>query len=157
MKVIESSFMNDDWKYWDKFIGEKIFNESYLRKLFDPSNRYYKHHHQTLTQYIIIDKGLCCGVCIVRHIPCTMIFNILLIAKEKESRYKKIGKTFIDHLCKTLPEGSTLILADDSEIPNYYTKLGFTRSYGLLNIYMLEYKHFTYYKKISYKNKIIPM
>ena len=103
MKVIESSFMNDNWKYWDKFIGEK-YSTNHISVSYSILQIDIKTSSSNLTQYIIIDKELCCGVCIVRHIPCTMIFNILLIAKEKGTGIKRIGKTFIDYLYKTLPE-----------------------------------------------------
>ena len=53
--------------------------------------------------------------------------SITLLAKKINSNHKWLGKNMIDFFRIRLNEKTKVILADDTDIPNYYTKLGFKK------------------------------
>ena len=102
-----------DINYWDQWIGTGIFDYHYLKKVFSNKN------HIVLTYE---DKG----VLVYKKIPWTNKYKILLLAKKGGVQEKGIGKTFMRYL-EIVLKGNILILSDDTDIPNYYEKLGFSK------------------------------
>jgi len=104
--------ISSEIEYWDNWIGSGEFDMEYLEKQFTTKHKkLFLYSDSHIEGFLIYKKVF-------------GIYLITLMAKRKNSAVKKIGKQFLDHF-KT---GNTLLLADDSDIPNYYSNLGFTKT-----------------------------
>lgn len=103
--------------YWNRFLGDDEFCMDFLKSTFSFMTR--QHYLLFINSRDSIE-----GIVVYEKIPYLRIYKILLLAKRPQSKIKGIGKKFIDFLEKRLRK-SILILIDDSDIPDYYRKLGF--------------------------------
>lgn len=153
IQTIDKYFKNSspDSDYWDKFIGIGKFDFEYLREQFDPSHPKFNKKNQYL---LILFNQQLIGITIYRKIKYITIYKINLLAKKEHCQYKGVGKFVFNYLETELQKGC-LILIDDSGIPNYYSKLGFKKSWGGVNCLFGEFQSYSYYKIFSRKRKKI--
>lgn len=137
--------------YWEDFIGPGKFDFEYLREQFDPSHPKFNKKNQYLL--ILVNQQLI-GVTIYRKIKNIPFYKINLLAKKEHCRYTGIGRFVFNYLETKLQKGC-LILIDDSGIPNYYSKLGFKKSWGSVNCLFWEFQSYSYYKFFSRKREKI--
>ena len=123
--------------YWNKWIGNGIFNKNYLECVF--------RHPQSIILIAVENKQIQ-GLLVYCKIKYTRKYIITLLAKPYNSTIKGIGKLFITYLSYIL-QGNILLIIDDSEIPNYYTNLGLSKT----NHYWTKWIIQEYSKDIYYK------
>lgn len=139
MKILPISLDNScsSIDFWDQWIGEDEIDYRYLSK-------HINNNHKTL---ILIDsKNTIEGVLIYDQVWCSNIYRIYLIAKRNNSTLKGVGKEFIQYFGDHFH--GRIILSDDSEIPNYYEKLGFSKDESYYYKYLLNDWDFPLYTKI---------
>ena len=118
------------------------FDYDYLEEQFDTSHSKFNKNNQYLL--IIFNKELI-GVTVYRKLTLVPVYKICLLAKKKDCQQSGIGRFVFDYLESKLKRGY-FILVDDSGIPNYYSKLGFQRSWGCVNCLFWEFQNYSYYK-----------
>ena len=114
--------------FWNQLIGENCFDLEYLHdELTHINNHILLAFDPNLRVYDNIE-----GILIYRKIPNLKDYfskinysSITLLGKKINSNHKWLGRNMIDFFRKRLNEKTKVILADDTDIPNYYTKLGF--------------------------------
>ena len=114
--------------FWNQLIGEDCFDLEYLHaELNNPYNNILIAYDINLKVYDNIE-----GILIYRKIPNLKDYfskinysSITLLGKKINSNHKWLGRNMIDFFRKRLNEKTKVILADDTDIPNYYNKLGF--------------------------------
>lgn len=126
--------------FWNKFIGDKEFCIEFLNKTFSYKRQQY---------FLLIDEmyNNIEAILVYEKIPKKSIYKIILLAKHKNCIIKGVGKKFIRFLKQNIPR-SILILIDDSGIPNYYEKLGFTLCNNLIKKLLEPTNKNCYYKVI---------
>ena len=130
-------------KYWNNFIGNNVFNYDYLSSFFNDSNR-------NLIHLLALHDDKPVGIFIYEKLKHTNIYKVYLIAKKKNTECKGVGKAFFSHLELFIKKG-TIVLIDDSDIPNYYNNLGFKMSNGFVNCLFCKFNKNGYYKKLNQK------
>ena len=138
MKIVNSSdaYNTKTIEYWDKWIGEGDMDYDFLKKHFQAN------HHVLILENT--DKSIE-GILLYNTVQCSNIYRIFLIAKPWYSIEKGIGKMFIDYFQEHFQ--GKFILSDDSQIPNYYEKLGFTKNNSCYYKFLLNnYRHPIYCK-----------
>ena len=116
--------------FWNQFIGEDCFDLEYLHsELNNPYNNILIAYDINLKVYDNLE-----GILIYRKLNniknnfCKINYSsITLLAKKINSNHKWLGKDMIDFFRIRLNEKTKVILADDTDIPNYYSKLGFKK------------------------------
>ena len=149
------NFINNDQKkrkilynsyFWDKWIGEQDFDIDFLNKIFCNYNNY---NIVFMCKNLSKNINSIIGIMVYKKLYTTNnknCYELSLIAKQKNSIYKKIGEKYIEYL-KNHFKNCNFVLIDDSEILNYYSKLGFTK---LKNLKLVKYKNILN----TYKNEI---
>ena len=137
--------------YWNYFIGSGKFDFEYLQEQFDLSHSKFNKKNQYL---LILRSQQLIGITIYRKLKYVPIYKINLLAKKEHCQYKGIGRFVFNYLETNLQKGC-LILIDDSGIPNYYSKLGFKKSWGGVNCLFGEFQSYSYYKFFFKKKKIL--
>tara|TARA_Y100001980_G_C14528682_1_gene304409 strand:- start:479 stop:970 length:492 start_codon:yes stop_codon:yes gene_type:complete len=116
--------------FWDKWIGKNEFSNSYLSELLEhDKNLNFTYSWLLLCKDLSYKRNSIVGIMVYKKFKYTNIYEISLLAKKKNSKYKNIGKKFTRYLKKYF-NNKIIILIDDSEIPNYYEKLGYKKLYG---------------------------
>ena len=143
-------------KYWDNFIGNGVFNYDYLSSFFNNNNN-------NFVCLLGLHENKPVGIFIYEKLKHTNIYKVYLVAKKQDTECKGVGKAFFSYFELFIKKG-TIVLIDDSDIPNYYNKLGFKISNGFVNCLFCKFNKVGYYKKIKnkyYKNikkaKIYPL
>ena len=116
--------------FWNQFIGEDCFDLEYLHnELNNPYNNIVIAYDINIKVYDNLE-----GILIYRKLynlknnfSKINYSSITLLAKKINSTHKWLGKRMIDFFRMRLNEKTKVILADDTDIPNYYTKLGFKK------------------------------
>ena len=130
-----------DANFWHTFIGYNKIELDYLQEIFS----IFHHKFNTRNEYLLLFKSQeLVGIVVYSKLPFNS-FKIMLVAKNKNCTHKGVGQLLFDFLEKHLICG-TFLLVDDSGIPDYYHKLGFSKSYGPVNYIFGEYDSPSYYK-----------
>lgn len=130
-------------KYWDNFIGNGVFNYDYLSSFFNSNNK-------NLVYLLGLHDNKPVGIFIYEKLKHTNIYKVYLIAKKQNTECKGVGKAFFSYFELFIKKG-TIVLIDDSDIPDYYNKLGFKISNGFVNCLFYKFNKVGYYKKIKQK------
>ena len=123
--LIQEPYNSYSMHFWDEWIGPGEIDCTYLtRQMLS---------RDTNKLLLLDDKDNLEGLCIFSKVPCFHIYRVHLIAKKHDSPIDGVGKMFIDYLQKIYGDEktsykSTLLLSDDSQIPNYYENLGFFKT-----------------------------
>ena len=123
--LIQEPYKSYSMHFWDEWIGPGEIDCTYLtRQMLS---------RDTNKLLLLDDKDNLEGLCIFSKVPCFHIYRVHLIAKKHDSQINGVGKMFIDYLQKIYGDEktsykSTLLLSDDSQIPNYYENLGFFKT-----------------------------
>ena len=128
--INEENKIREDITFWDSWMGGELFDDDFLFDTFNNinskillgflknSNNIYDIHNNL--EGIIIFSELC-----------DLFYNIPLIAKRYDSKINWIGRKLIKKLTNlvqyNLDFREHFILTDESDIPNYYEKLGFKK------------------------------
>ena len=135
MEVIKATdyYNNLGFEFWDTWIGKEEFESNFLKK------------QLKFKKLVAIENGNLEGVFIYKKMRFMKIYKILLMAKKYNSNKKKIEKLFLNYFIKKYK--GKLLLSDDSQIPNYYTKLGLKKTNNWLYKFLLNDWHFDIYTK----------
>ena len=101
--------------YWNNWIGPEQFDNEYLEPIFN---------YKIKKLFLVSDNYNIEGILIYKKI--FRIYVIKLLSKKSKSIIKGVGKMFINYFKKNFR--GKIILSDDSNIPNYYSNLGFKKT-----------------------------
>lgn len=106
--------------FWDKWLGKDQFDIDFIKETFtDYNNNILICHNQ--------EKKIE-GVAVYTNNQDTF-YNLILLAKKHNSQHKWLGKKILKKLNDILIDNPYqirfIVLTDVSDIPNYYTRLGF--------------------------------
>ena len=148
--------IRNDISFWNLWLGEDLFDFEFLSETFKDYNNdillcfqkndksIYNLHHN-LEGIIVLNKFD------------NSFFNILLLAKKDNSQLRWVGKNMLRKLNNILLYNLNfidyIILSDVSDIPNYYSRLGFLKTNNMnLRKILDNYDDELYYIKIDEDN-----
>jgi hypothetical protein len=107
-------------KFWDKWLGKDQFDYDFLKETFGD----YKNN----ILLCVNESNYIEGIAVYCNHD-NLFFNLILLAKKYNSKFKWLGKSILKELNKillnNLDEIRFLVLTDVCDIPDYYNKLGF--------------------------------
>ena len=117
--------------FWDKWLGKNTFDFDFLKETFnDCNNKILLAFYKNDNHYYNIKFNLE-GIIIFNKFE-KLFYNLILISKRNNSKLSWVGKRLLKKLTNLLSYNLDFIdyfvLTDVSEIPNYYSKLGFIKT-----------------------------
>ena len=132
-----------DISFWDIMLGEGCFDLDFLKEEFqNEKNKIVIGYDNNKSKINNIE-----GVLIYKKVKNKNLYIIGLMAKKYESKYYWYGKKVLKFLKTTLKPKSSIILLDDTDIPNYYIKLGFILKNKKKYRKIMDNDHYDIYKK----------
>ena len=152
----EMEWLRDDIGFWDLWIGKGDFDTQYLHQVFQDRD------NEILLLFISPELQKRQGTTIITDLAGVVAHShfcldgenycvILLMAKRYGLPIKRVGYSLIQELGRRLLQTHdtvTFLCVDDSQIPDYYGKLGFTLTTDEKYQQLLDYPE----KKIYYRN-----
>ena len=153
LKILD---IRNNINFWNLWLGEDLFDFDFLSETFkdynndillcfQKNNKSIYNLHHNLEGVIVFNK------------LSNLFFNILLLAKKDNSELKCVGKNMLRKLNNILLYNLNfidyIILSDVSDIPNYYSRLGFLKTNNMnLRKILDNYDDDIYYIKIDENN-----
>lgn len=121
--------IRNDIKFWDLWLGKNTFDFDFLKETFTDKSNFillaFKKNDENIYNHKINLEGI-----VVFNKFDNLFYYITLLAKRVNSYQRWLGKKLINKLNNLLLFNldyiDFIVLTDVSEIPNYYSKLGFT-------------------------------